>query len=105
MPTWLKWLLVIVIVLLVGTNIYLFVTLQKTAHKVMVIDTYLGNNQGDNENGWSGLTGNIRKNNTDLRNLLTQMGCDIWKLQNPGSSTPCPGGPGTVPSNPPTYPP
>jgi hypothetical protein len=75
-------------------------------YRVQIIHGYLGDNRGNNPDTWKGLTGNIRKNNEDLQKLLTQMGCDIWKLQNPTAPGSCPpGGPGTVPSKPPTYPP
>jgi hypothetical protein len=69
---------------------------------VQLIHQYLGSNDGPRDS-WTGLTGNIKANNEDLRAVLKQMGCDIFKLQHPGED--CPGGPGTVPSSPPKYPP
>ena len=70
---------------------------------VQIIHQYLGNDTGAVREKWAGLTGNIRANNEDLRAVLKQMGCDIFKLQHPGED--CPGGPGTVPASPPKYPP
>jgi hypothetical protein len=70
------------------------------------IIAFLGNNQGP-PNTWTGLAGIEKQNAIDLRRTLDDLSCRVWKLENPGqpTPTPCPpGGPGTIPKDPPNYP-
>jgi hypothetical protein len=77
---------------------------------VQMIHQYLGNDTGAVRANWAGLTGNIKGNNEDLKAMLIQIRCDIYKLNHPGwtpaSNETCPPGDGgTVPAAPPKYPP
>jgi len=154
MPTWVMWLtlvnlvlLVLLVLLLIGVIIYLiwssggptasapnvsFAGQNNLADRIEAMEEYLGSNQGPMVT-WTGLTGNIARNNYELRdNILPKISCDLHMLRQrdaeistyinqtlvplvqglpplPGPQpppVPCPpGGPGTVPSDPPPYPP
>jgi len=65
-----------------------------------MIHQYLGNNQGADPKAWTGLTGNLKKNAMDVRKDLDDLFCEVAKLK----GEKCGGG-GTVPSDPPKYPP
>ena len=65
-----------------------------------MIHQYLGNNQGADPKAWTGLTGSLQKDAIQLRKNLDELTCDVAKLK----GDKCGDG-GTVPSNPPPYPP
>lgn len=94
LPNWVK----VVLILLILVNGYLLYRVQSIHH-------YLGFNWNEGpeaRKAWRGLTGNIKANNDDLRDILTQMSRDICKLKDPTANC---GGGGTVPAAPPKYPP
>ena len=74
--------------------------LHVTDSLVQMIHKYLGNNQGADPKAWTGLTGSLQKDAIQLRKNLDELTCDVAKLK----GDKCGDG-GTVPSNPPPYPP
>jgi hypothetical protein len=107
MPGWLKWLVVVLLVLLIAANIYLFVSLQKTRRSVASIHDFLGSNRGNDPTRWSGYLGIDKQNNKDLRDWLGNLRCRIKVLEEKSPPGDCPpdGPPGTVPKDDGTYPP
>lgn len=97
MPAWLHWVMLILVLYLLW--------------RVYRLEKYIGTNAGAPAS-WSGLSGWTRQTTLDLRNILDDFKCRLYRLEldYPPTSPkpdPCPPGgpPGTIPKDDPNYPP
>jgi hypothetical protein len=109
MPPWLKWLIGIMALVMIGLVIFaisLGNRLGTAEGRVDRLYTFIGSANGEVPTQWSGLLKYMKQSAREVRAVLTQHDCGIWAIENNKPHGTCPPGPpGTVPKDPPGGPP